>query len=109
MHLARCESFLFKIKFIHFRLGLRTLVFAKKVLTLQQYEEFERNYEAARASVVNRSQQVASVIQNLERDMQLLCLTGVEDSLQAEVQQTLELLTNAGIKIWMLTGRMFKT
>jgi phospholipid-translocating ATPase len=41
--------------------------------------------------------------------MELLCLTGVEDRLQQRVRPTLELLRNAGIKIWMLTGDKMET
>lgn len=41
--------------------------------------------------------------------MELLCLTGVEDCLQDRVPATLELLRNAGVKIWMLTGDKLET
>lgn len=41
--------------------------------------------------------------------MELLCVTGVEDKLQDNVRSTLELLRNAGIKIWMLTGDKLET
>lgn len=34
---------------------------------------------------------------------------GVEDRLQDRVRPTLELLRNAGIKIWMLTGDKLET
>ena len=37
--------------------------------------------------------------ESLERDLELLCLTGVEDKLQDDVRPTLELLRNAGIKV----------
>jgi phospholipid-translocating ATPase len=40
----------------------------------------------------------------LEHDLELLGLTGVDDKLQDDDKSTLELLRNAGIKIWMLTG-----
>ena len=43
-------------------------------------------------------------MEQLESKLELLCLTGVEDKLQTNVKQTLELLRNAGVKIWMLTG-----
>ena len=49
------------------------------------------------------------VAQFLEHDLELLGLTGVEDKLQDEVKSTLELLRNAGIKIWMLTGDKVET
>ena len=44
------------------------------------------------------SAQVAAVIESLERDMELLCITGVEDKLQDNVRNTLEQLRNAGIR-----------
>ena len=91
------------------REGLRTLVVAKKVLTDDQYADFEQRYQAAKLSVVNRSAQVAAVVESLQRDMGLLCVTGVEDMLQDSVRQTLEMLRNAGIKVWMLTGDKLET
>ena len=42
---------------------------------------------------------MAAVVESLERELELLCLTGVEDQLQADVRPTLELLRNAGIKV----------
>lgn len=38
--------------------------------------------------------------------MELLCLTGVEDQLQTDVRPTLEILRNAGIKVWAADGLM---
>ena len=84
--------------------GLRTLVVARKLLTLEQYNAFEHGYKAARTSQQERSSKIANVLASLECNLELLCLTGVEDKLQHNVKHTLELLRNAGIKIWMLTG-----
>ncbi|XP_050300726.1 probable phospholipid-transporting ATPase IIB isoform X2 [Anthonomus grandis grandis] len=89
--------------------GLRTLVVAKKVLTEEQYLDFETRYNAARLSTVDRVSRVAQVVESLEREMELLCITGVEDKLQDNVRTTLEVLRNAGIKIWMLTGDKLET
>ncbi|XP_052440108.1 probable phospholipid-transporting ATPase IIB isoform X1 [Carassius gibelio] len=91
------------------REGLRTLVVAKKSLTEEQYQDFESRYNQAKLSLHDRALKVAAVVESLEREMELLCLTGVEDQLQADVRPTLELLRNAGIKIWMLTGDKLET
>ncbi|CAO1371240.1 unnamed protein product [Diamesa hyperborea] len=91
------------------REGLRTLVVAKKVLTEDQYHDFETKYNAARLSVTDRLARVTAVVESLERELELLCLTGVEDRLQDRVRPTLELLRNAGVKIWMLTGDKLET
>ncbi|KAJ7338609.1 hypothetical protein JRQ81_012511 [Phrynocephalus forsythii] len=91
------------------REGLRTLVVAKKSLTEEQYQDFESRYNQAKLSIHDRTLKVAAVVESLEREMELLCLTGVEDQLQADVRPTLEMLRNAGIKIWMLTGDKLET
>ena len=91
------------------REGLRTLVVAKKVLSEDQYHDFETKYNAARLSVTDRIARVTAVVESLERELELLCLTGVEDRLQDRVRPTLELLRNAGVKIWMLTGDKLET
>lgn len=49
--------------------------------------------------MTGRAQRVATVVDTLEREMELLCVTGVEDKLQVNVRRTLELLGNAGIKV----------
>uniref|UniRef100_A0A673YGH8 Phospholipid-transporting ATPase n=1 Tax=Salmo trutta TaxID=8032 RepID=A0A673YGH8_SALTR len=91
------------------REGLRVLVVSKKSLTEEQYQDFEARYIQAKLSVHDRSLKVATVIESLEMEMELLCLTGVEDQLQADVRPTLEILRNAGIKVWMLTGDKLET
>jgi len=82
------------------REGLRTLVVAKKVLSVDQYHDFEVRYNQAKMSTHDRSSKMSAVVEGLERDMDLLCLTGVEDKLQEGVRPTLELLRNAGIKVF---------
>lgn len=89
--------------------GLRTLVVAKKILSLEEYQTFETDYTAARLCVTDRGARVQAAIESLECDMELLCLTGVEDCLQDRVPQTLALLRKAGVKIWMLTGDKLET
>ncbi|XP_052232597.1 probable phospholipid-transporting ATPase IIB [Dreissena polymorpha] len=91
------------------REGLRTLVVARKVLTEEHYQEFQSRYHQAKMSVQDRNLKVQAVVESLERDMELLCMTGVEDRLQDNVRPTLEMLRNAGIKIWMLTGDKLET
>ncbi|KAI9515623.1 ATP synthase subunit 9 [Dissostichus eleginoides] len=91
------------------REGLRVLVVSKKSLTEEQYQDFEARYVQAKLSVHDRSLKVATVIESLEMEMELLCLTGVEDQLQTDVRPTLEILRNAGIKVWMLTGDKLET
>lgn len=92
------------------REGLRTLVIGRKQLTHKSYEEFKKKYEEASVSMLNRDEQISNVVSEyLERNLELLGLTGVEDKLQKDVKASIELLRNAGIKIWMLTGDKVET
>ncbi|KAH8114976.1 aminophospholipid-transporting P-type ATPase [Phellopilus nigrolimitatus] len=92
------------------REGLRTLVIGKKRLGEQAYGVFKEHYHAASIQLQGRNEAMTDVVAEfLERDLELLGLTGVEDKLQDEVKSTIELLRNAGIKIWMLTGDKIET
>lgn len=92
------------------REGLRTLVVGRKRLSAQVYEEFSSKHAQASLALHNRDHAVAEVVKDyLERDLELLGVTGVEDKLQKDVKPSLELLRNAGIKIWMLTGDKVET
>lgn len=92
------------------REGLRTLVVGRKRMSVQQYQEFATNYKDASVAINGRDVGMARVVSHyLERDLELLGVTGVEDKLQRDVKPSLELLRNAGIKIWMLTGDKVET
>ena len=92
------------------REGLRTLVVGRKRLSSQQYQEFMARYKQASLALQGRDAGMAAVIsEHLERDLELLGVTGVEDRLQKDVKPSLELLRNAGVKIWMLTGDKVET
>ncbi|OSD00700.1 aminophospholipid-transporting P-type ATPase [Trametes coccinea BRFM310] len=92
------------------REGLRTLVMARRRLSEQAYAHFKEQHHLASIKLEGRNEAMASVVSELlERELELLGLTGVEDKLQDEVKSTLELLRNAGIKIWMLTGDKIET
>lgn len=92
------------------REGLRTLVIGRKRLSPQSLESFTSQYRAAAVNLLNRDAAMAQVVKDhLEHDLELLGVTGVEDKLQQDVKPSLELLRNAGIKIWMLTGDKVET
>lgn len=92
------------------REGLRTLVVGRKRLSSQQYQEFTAQYKQASLALQGRDAGMAKVVgYHLERDLELLGVTGVEDRLQKDIKPSLELLRNAGVKIWMLTGDKVET
>ncbi|KAL9608183.1 MAG: hypothetical protein Q9167_006973 [Letrouitia subvulpina] len=92
------------------REGFRTLVIGRRKLSFQQYQEFREQYNEASLALRGRDTRMARVVRDhLESNLELLGVTGVEDKLQTDVKPSLELLRNAGIKIWMLTGDKVET
>lgn len=91
------------------REGLRTLVISQKYLSEDELRNFKNQYEEAKNSMEGREEKVSRVLEQYESEMELLGITGVEDMLQEDIQQTLEQLRNAGISIWMLTGDKVET
>ncbi|KAL8710510.1 MAG: hypothetical protein Q9220_004943 [cf. Caloplaca sp. 1 TL-2023] len=92
------------------REGFRTLVVGRRRLSAQQYTSFATSYKDASLSLQARDARMARVVkEHLESNLELLGVTGVEDKLQKDVKPSLELLRNAGIKIWMLTGDKVET
>jgi phospholipid-translocating ATPase len=93
------------------REGLRTLVLARKRLAPAAYAAFAAAHRAAalRTDAGRADALAQAVAAHLERELELLGVTGVEDKLQEDVRPTLELLRNAGIRIWMLTGDKIET
>lgn len=89
--------------------GLRTLVFAQKLLTQEEYQTFMNAYEQASNSMHNREKQINLSMKSIEKDMDFLGVSGVEDKLQEHVQTTIDSLKGAGIQVWMLTGDRVET
>ena len=92
------------------REGACTLVLARRKLSEAAYKDFHSVAPPCERAPRGRNEAMAAVVaETLERDLELLGLTGVEDKLQDDVHGTLELLRNVGIKIWMLTGDKIET
>ncbi len=68
-------------------------------LNQEKYEEIDNLLEGARQTMEDREKELARCFDVVEVGLTLLGATGVEDQLQEEVQETLESLKIAGIKV----------
>lgn len=89
--------------------GLRTLVISQKYVSPEEYSVWSSRYELAKTEMEDREAKVQRVVDQLEENMEFLCVTGVEDKLQIDVADTIESLRNGGVQIWMLTGDKVET
>lgn len=89
--------------------GLRTLCIAKRELTPGQYKEWNKRHLEASASLENREEKMEAVADLIERELVLLGGTAIEDRLQDGVPESISMLSEAGIKLWVLTGDKVET
>jgi phospholipid-translocating ATPase len=89
--------------------GLRTLLIARRQLDDNVFAQWKVRHDAAAASMQNREEALAAVYAELEQQLELLGATAIEDKLQDGVPETIQLLRDAGIGVWMLTGDKHST
>ncbi|XP_039607305.1 phospholipid-transporting ATPase IA isoform X2 [Polypterus senegalus] len=84
--------------------GLRTLCFAVVDISETAYQEWLEIYLRASTAMQNRTLKLEESYDLIEKNLQLLGATAIEDKLQDKVPETIETLMKADIKIWILTG-----
>ncbi|KAL7331834.1 aminophospholipid translocase [Mucor circinelloides] len=84
--------------------GLRTLCFAMRDISEDEYIKWAAIYEKASTTLVDRAQELDNAAELIEKDMFLLGATAIEDKLQDGVPDTIHTLHEANIKVWVLTG-----
>ncbi|KAI8827071.1 uncharacterized protein EV422DRAFT_490584, partial [Fimicolochytrium jonesii] len=89
--------------------GLRTLSVAGTILAEEAYLKWMEAYQAATVALDNRESRTDAVTEEIERNMQLIGATAIEDKLQDGVPECIATLMSAGIKVWVLTGDKLET
>ncbi|CAI2181192.1 19540_t:CDS:2 [Funneliformis geosporum] len=84
--------------------GLRTLLYGHRFLEEEEYTMWNKLYQEASTSLVDRQQKLEEVAELIERDLEITGATAIEDKLQDGVPETIDKLRKAGIRVWMLTG-----
>uniref|UniRef100_A0A674P0N0 Phospholipid-transporting ATPase n=1 Tax=Takifugu rubripes TaxID=31033 RepID=A0A674P0N0_TAKRU len=84
--------------------GLRTLALAYKDLDEEYFNQWKQRHHEASTELEDRERKLDQLYEEIEMDLLLLGATAIEDKLQDKVPETIELLSKADIKIWVLTG-----
>ncbi|KAJ8918051.1 hypothetical protein NQ315_011507 [Exocentrus adspersus] len=84
--------------------GLRTLCLASRDLEEEFFNNWKQRHQEAAIALDGREERLDAIYEEIERDMDLVGVTAIEDRLQDGVPQTIANLILAGIKIWVLTG-----
>ncbi|KAI0217437.1 phospholipid transporting ATPase [Massospora cicadina] len=89
--------------------GLRTLCVASRVISRPEYRVWDEKYREAQNSLQGREDRVATLCEEVESGLTLIGGTAIEDKLQEGVPESIALLREAGLKIWVLTGDKVET
>ncbi|CAI5505615.1 unnamed protein product [Closterium sp. Naga37s-1] len=92
--------------------GLRTLAVAWRDVDDREYAEWQARWEEAQGFVGDAGVQAGkldALADEMERGLELLGATAIEDKLQVGVPQTIESLARAGIRLWVMTGDKLET
>ncbi|KAF0696732.1 Aste57867_12534 [Aphanomyces stellatus] len=84
--------------------GLRVLCVAQRELSEEIYKEWNSRYQAAKMDTETAEEDLDKIIREIETQLDLVGITGIEDRLQDGVADALQCFRLAGIKVWMLTG-----
>jgi phospholipid-translocating ATPase len=91
------------------REGLRTLCIAMREIGEEEYRTWNIEHDLAAASVQDREDKLELVSDAIERELTLIGGTAIEDRLQDGVPDSIAILAQAGIKLWVLTGDKVET
>uniref|UniRef100_A0A1J3JQ60 Phospholipid-transporting ATPase n=1 Tax=Noccaea caerulescens TaxID=107243 RepID=A0A1J3JQ60_NOCCA len=90
--------------------GLRTLVITYREVDEEEYRIWEEEFLRAKTLVTeDRDALIDAAADKIEKDLILLGSTAVEDKLQKGVPDCIDKLSQAGVKIWVLTGDKTET
>ncbi|KAG7563826.1 P-type ATPase A domain superfamily [Arabidopsis suecica] len=90
--------------------GLRTLVITYREIEEDEYRVWEEEFLSAKTLVTeDRDALIDAAADKIEKNLILLGSTAVEDKLQKGVPDCIEKLSQAGVKIWVLTGDKTET
>ncbi|KAJ8936119.1 hypothetical protein NQ318_012932, partial [Aromia moschata] len=84
--------------------GLRTLCLAQRDIDEEFFNDWKQRHQEAAIALEGREERLDAIYEEIERGMELIGVTAIEDKLQDGVPKTIANLILAGIKIWVLTG-----
>eukprot|EP01125_Pyxidicula_operculata_P009646 TRINITY_DN3164_c0_g1_i1.p1 TRINITY_DN3164_c0_g1~~TRINITY_DN3164_c0_g1_i1.p1 ORF type:complete len:1105 (+),score=212.45 TRINITY_DN3164_c0_g1_i1:413-3316(+) len=89
--------------------GLRTLVVAYRELTEEECKLWKVKLDNAKTQVLDREKSLNIVYDEIEQNLKIIGIAAIQDKLQDGVPETIQLLRDAGMKVWMLTGDKLST
>lgn len=85
--------------------GLRTLMMGQKRVDEKEYKEWFKKYDKVNTSgAADKAEQQAALFDEMEQGLTYVGCSAIEDLLQDKVPETIQVLLDAEIRLWVLTG-----
>jgi len=84
--------------------GLKVQVIAKKELQDHERDDFIKKYKNYRDNIVYQGNELEELANTYEKGLSLVGIVALQDELRPAATETIQLLRDADIKIWMVTG-----
>lgn len=91
------------------RKGLRCLVIGRRKLNESEVQGWLQEHARAEASMNDREKLLDALGERIEKNLEILGATAIEDKLQENVGETIQMIRWAGVKLWVLTGDKLET
>lgn len=89
--------------------GLRTLVMGKRTIPPEEWDQWSAEHADANLALEGRKERLFKLAAEIERDLEIVGASAIEDRLQEDVPNTISDMHAAGIKLWVLTGDKLET
>lgn len=97
--------------------GYRTLVYGSKTISKAEFHQWQSRLSEAESRQAELEMGIESTAKSnvdqlrheMEKGIEFLCVTAVEDLLRDNVRSSITNFREAGIKVWMLTGDKLET
>ncbi|KRX02230.1 P-type ATPase, cytoplasmic domain N [Pseudocohnilembus persalinus] len=89
-------------------IGLRTLLLAKKEMTLKEFQDWYQQFNTAKIERASQME-IHQLEEQIEENLTIIGATAIEDELRDDVGSTIKTIKDVGINFWVLTGDKLET
>lgn len=84
--------------------GAIPMIYGYKTLNESEAKDYETKIRNLKCSLISQADQLNELAEEMESNLQLLCVIGFKDPLKPEAKELVDFLQSANIKQWIVTG-----
>jgi len=84
--------------------GLIPIIYSKRELIKEEAEVFKKRMKNLRSSLINQSDQLEKLADDIEINLRIVCVVGFKNNLRPDALETVDFFKSLNIETWLLTG-----